>query len=102
MVRKIFEKQKYIKWKMTKRSNGKPTETELDLDPTYTNTNSDYKIEMIIFESLLTTFEVSVIFEADGAVAKISSNLKPNQYKQVYQVKIVEILDIDCTMLIRE
>jgi len=34
--------------------------------------------EMIIFESLLTTFEVSVIFEAPETVSKIGLSLKPN------------------------
>jgi len=38
---------------------------------------------MIIFESILTSFESSVIFEAAGAEVKIGSNLKPNQLEQV-------------------
>ena len=32
---------------------------------------------MIIFESILTTFEPSVIFEAAGAALEIGSSLKP-------------------------
>ena len=38
---------------------------------------------MIISESLLTTFEVSSVFKAVGAVAKIDLSLKSNLYKQV-------------------
>ena len=38
---------------------------------------------MIIFETLLTTFWVSIIFEAAGAIAKISSSLTTNQVKLV-------------------
>jgi hypothetical protein len=34
---------------------------------------------MIIFESLLDTFEMSSIFEAAGAFTKIGLSLKPNQ-----------------------
>ena len=37
---------------------------------------------MIIFESILTTFEASIIFKAAGAVEKIGSYLKPNHYMQ--------------------
>ncbi len=54
---------------------------------------------MIIFESILTTFEVSIIFWGIWAVLKIgSSNLKPNHHKQikpnhVKHVKICKILD---------
>jgi len=36
---------------------------------------------MIIFKSLLTTFELSVIFKAAGA--KVGSSLKPNHHNQV-------------------
>jgi len=39
---------------------------------------------VIIFSSLLTTFEVSVIFEAAGAQAKIDLSLKPNHDNKVY------------------
>ena len=39
--------------------------------------------EMIIFESLLTTFKASIIFEAAGAIAKIGLSLKPKRYNQV-------------------
>jgi hypothetical protein len=35
---------------------------------------------MIIFESTLTTFEASFIFEAAGAVSKIGSSLKSNHH----------------------
>jgi hypothetical protein len=47
------------------------------------------KSEMIIFESVLTTFEGSIFFEAAGAVLKIglTTNSKFNQ------VKLVQILD---------
>ena len=40
---------------------------------------------MIIFVSLLTTFEAAAFFEAAGAaaVAKNGSILKPNHHKQV-------------------
>ena len=38
---------------------------------------------MIIFESLLTTFEPSFIFEAARAVVKINSSLKPNHHCEV-------------------
>ena len=39
--------------------------------------------EMIIFESLLTTFEASYILEAAGGVVKIGKSLKSNQHNQV-------------------
>ena len=42
----------------------------------------DLRSKMIIFESLLTTSEVSVIFEASGAVSKIGLSLEPNQIQQ--------------------
>jgi len=35
---------------------------------------------MIIFESLMTTFETNFIFEASGAVLKLAISLKPNYY----------------------
>ena len=35
--------------------------------------------KMIIFESLLTTFETNFSFKADGALAKLGLCLKPNQ-----------------------
>jgi hypothetical protein len=38
---------------------------------------------MIIFESDLTTLDSSFVFEAAGAVAKISSDLKSNHYLQI-------------------
>jgi hypothetical protein len=37
------------------------------------------QIEKMIFDSLLTTIEVSCIFEATWAIAKIGLSLKPNQ-----------------------
>jgi hypothetical protein len=42
-------------------------------------TDSDYRMELIIFESLLTTFELYVILEAAGKVAKnwLDSRSKP-------------------------
>ena len=39
--------------------------------------------EMIIFEQLLTTFEVIVIFEAAGAEGQIDLSQKPYHQKQV-------------------
>ena len=52
---------------------------------------------MIIFESLMTTFESSVIFEAPEAVlyavSEIGSSLKPNHQNQV---KLVQIPDTLC------
>ncbi len=38
---------------------------------------------MIIFESILTSFELSSIFQAAGAVAEISLSLKLNHRKQI-------------------
>jgi len=38
---------------------------------------------MIIFESLLTTFEVSFIFEAAGTVVKVGLSLKPDHSNQI-------------------
>jgi hypothetical protein len=46
-------------------------------------TNLEYQSEIIIFESLLTTFEWRVIFEVAEAVVKIGSSLKPNHPKQI-------------------
>jgi hypothetical protein len=39
--------------------------------------------KMIIFESILTTFEPSSIFKAAGTVAKFGMSLKLNQHKQI-------------------
>jgi len=39
--------------------------------------------EIISFESLLTTFEVSVIFEAAWELSKIGSSLKLNHRSQI-------------------
>jgi len=39
----------------------------------------DQQSKIIFFESFLTTFKESVIFEAAGAVSKIDSCLKPNK-----------------------
>jgi hypothetical protein len=41
---------------------------------------------MIIFKSILTTFKMSSLFEASGAVSKIGLSLKPNHQKQIYTV----------------
>ena len=38
---------------------------------------------MIIFESILTTFEASVMFWGIGALVKIGLSLKPSHQKQV-------------------
>ncbi len=38
---------------------------------------------MIIFGSILTTFDVSFIFKAAEAVSKIGSSLKSNHHKQI-------------------
>ena len=46
---------------------------------------------MTIFESLLTIFEATVIFEATGALGIIVSSLKPNN-----QVKLFQIRDTLC------
>jgi hypothetical protein len=43
----------------------------------------DQGSEMIIFESIWTTFEVISIFDANEAVGKIGSSLKLNHYKQM-------------------
>ena len=43
----------------------------------------DQQSEMIIFKSILTTFEESVIFEAAGAVVKVSLSSKPYHHMQV-------------------
>ena len=48
---------------------------------------------MTIFESILTTFDASVIFEAAGAVLKISSRLCTTNFNQV---KFVQIPDTYC------
>jgi len=45
---------------------------------------------MIIFESFLTTFEASIIFEAAGATVKIGSSIKPNHHDKVYLSKSVK------------
>jgi hypothetical protein len=47
---------------------------------------------MIIFESLLTTFEESVIFLVVGAVEKIDSSLKPRTICKFNHVKLVTFL----------
>jgi len=38
---------------------------------------------MIIFKSLLTTFELSVVFEVAWSEAKIGLSLKPSQRKEI-------------------
>ena len=50
---------------------------------------------MVIFGSISTTFEASIIFKAVVAIAKIGLGLKPNE------VKLVQILDMHCDMCIR-
>ena len=52
---------------------------------------------MIIFELIMTIFEASTIFEAAGAVVKISLSLR---IKNCIQVKIAQILDTHCNMII--
>ncbi len=39
--------------------------------------------DIIICESLLATFEASIVFEAAGSVVKICSSLKPNRQMQI-------------------
>ena len=46
-------------------------------------TDLDEDSEMIIFESLLTTFSGIVIFEIGAAVLKIGSSLKQNYHNPV-------------------
>ena len=43
----------------------------------------DYRSKMIIFESLLITFEDSVFFEAAEELVKIGLSRKPNQHSQI-------------------
>ncbi len=45
---------------------------------------------MIIFVSILTTFDLSNVFEVAGAVVKIGSSLKPNHYEQLSLSKSVK------------
>ncbi len=47
---------------------------------------------MIIFESNSTTFKLNVIFEAAGAVVKISLSFKPNHLKEIKLAQIREML----------
>ena len=49
---------------------------------------------MTIFESLLTTFEASTIFEAAGAVVEISSSLQSLSHNEV---KLAQIRETHCT-----
>ena len=49
----------------------------------HTECVADLTIEMIIFESLSTTFEASIIFEAAGALVEISSSLPNLNHNQV-------------------
>jgi len=44
---------------------------------------------MIFFESLLTTFDASVIFEANGASSKIVLSLPTKAMSKFDQVKVV-------------
>ncbi len=45
-------------------------------------TDLDEDSEMIIFESILTTFKASVVLKAGGTVAKICLTSKLNHHKQ--------------------
>ena len=49
---------------------------------------------MITFEPILTNFEVSVFFEAAGAVANIGTSLKPINHMQIKLAQICETLCI--------
>jgi len=51
---------------------------------------------MIIFESILTTFEPSVVFETSGAIVKFGSSLEPNHLKQI---RFVQIRNLNCTTI---
>jgi hypothetical protein len=53
-------------------------------------TNLDQGIKMIIFESILTTFIVSVVSSIDRAVAKISSSFNPDHHEQILLPKSVK------------
>jgi hypothetical protein len=55
-------------------------------------TDLDYQIEMIIFGSILTTFESRCILEAAGAVLIIGSSLKPNHHWEILLAQIRESL----------
>jgi hypothetical protein len=50
----------------------------------------DQGSKMIIFQSILTAFEASSIFEATGVVGKICLSLKLNHHGQIYLVQIDE------------
>jgi len=48
---------------------------------------------VIIFGSILTAYELSIIFlEADGAVLKIGRSLKPNHHQEIQLAQIHETL----------
>ena len=49
--------------------------------------------KIIIFDTLLTTFDTNLFFKAAGKIAKIGSSLKPNHHNKV---KIVEVPDTKC------
>ena len=55
-------------------------------------TKSDFQSEMIIFESLLTTFEECSIFETAGVVAKIGHTT----ITKLNQVMLFQICDTHC------
>ena len=48
---------------------------------------------MVIFESVLTTFEAASFFKAAGAVLKIGLSLKSNYH---YEFQLVQIRDTHC------
>jgi hypothetical protein len=51
---------------------------ENGVNPTKCATDLDQQTEMIVFESLLSTFEGSVFFKAAEKAVEIGSNLKHN------------------------
>ncbi len=46
-------------------------------------TDLDKRRELIIFESILTPFEASIVFDTAGAVLKISLSLKQNHHWEI-------------------
>jgi hypothetical protein len=50
----------------------------------------DQGSKMIIFESILTTFKASSVFEAAGTLLKIGLRLKLNHHRQIWLAKISE------------
>ena len=66
------------------KMKGLPTECVTDLDS---------RLEMLIFESILTTFELSVILKAAGALLEIVSSLRISSRNQV---KLAQIRETHC------